>query len=139
PDRRAFGRLGAYTRDPYDRQDPGTEGELPAHGADGGAELQPGDPHRRPRLRDRARQDRVRGPLERGSRQQRADPQALHGIVMERAAVKTIVLVVGSAIGGIIVFIAAIAVYMVYKVSDFNCPHRVAFPSSSLYVKISVV
>ena len=37
--------------------------QLPAHRADGGAELHPGDPHRRPRLRHRARQNRVRGPL----------------------------------------------------------------------------
>ena len=31
---------------------------------DGGAEFHPGDPHRRPRLRHRPRQDRIRGPLD---------------------------------------------------------------------------
>ena len=36
-----------------------------SHRADGGAEFHPGAAHRRPRLRDRARQDRVRGPLRR--------------------------------------------------------------------------
>ena len=48
---------------------------------------------------------------------------------MERATVKTILLVVGSAIGGILVFIAAIAVYVGYKFSEFNSPHGVSFPS----------
>ncbi len=56
-------------------------------------ELQPGDPHRRSRLRHRARPDRVRGALARGAGPQRADPQALHGIVMERTTVWTACLI----------------------------------------------
>ena len=59
---------------------------LPAHGADGGAELQPGDPHRRPRLRHRARQDRLRGRLRRRAQQQRSDPEVLSGAVRPLAA-----------------------------------------------------
>ena len=50
-------------------------------GAHGGAEFPPGDPHRRPRLRDRPRQDRIRRRLARRALQQRADPQAVHGAV----------------------------------------------------------
>jgi len=48
---------------------------------------------------------------------------------MERATVRTILLVVGSAIGGILVFIAAIAVYLGYKFTEFNSSPGISFPS----------
>ncbi len=48
---------------------------------------------------------------------------------MERATVKTILLVVGSAIGGILVFIAAISVYVGYKFSELNSSSGISFPS----------
>ena len=54
---------------------------LPAHRADGRAEFHPGDPHRRPRLRHRPRQDRLRGPLGRRAQQQRSDQEVLSGAV----------------------------------------------------------
>jgi branched-chain amino acid transport system ATP-binding protein len=44
-----------------DRHDPRAETRLRPDGADGGAELPPGDPHRGSRLHYRARRDRVRG------------------------------------------------------------------------------
>ncbi|TMJ26818.1 MAG: ATP-binding cassette domain-containing protein [Alphaproteobacteria bacterium] len=58
-DRRAVGRAGAAAGPAHHRQDQGAEGQLQSHGADGRAELHPGGPHRRPRLRDRAWQDRL--------------------------------------------------------------------------------
>ncbi len=64
--------------------DQAAEGAVSAHRADGRAELHPGDPHRRPRLRHRARQDRVRRPLGRRTQQQRSDPQILYGDVNSR-------------------------------------------------------
>ena len=48
---------------------------------------------------------------------------------MERATVKTVLLVVGSAIGGILVFIAAVAVYLSFKLSELNSPTGISFPS----------
>ncbi len=45
----------------------------------------PGHPHRGPGLCDRARQDRVRGPLGRRAQQQRADPAVLSGAVARQA------------------------------------------------------
>ncbi len=41
---------------------------------------------------------------------------------MERATVKTILLVIGSAIGGILVFIAAIVGYLTYRFSEHALP-----------------
>src|SRR5690348_10961084 len=117
PRRRALRGPRAYTSHPHHRQDQGAEGELRAHGSHGRAEFQPGDPHRRPRLRDRARAHRVRGRLARGPREQRADPQAVHGVVMERLTVRTLVLVVASAVGGIVLFIVAVWGYLVYKIN----------------------
>ena len=46
--------------EPHHRQDQGAQGAAQPDRADGGAELHPGAPHRRPRLCHRARQDRVR-------------------------------------------------------------------------------
>ncbi|HMH18098.1 MAG TPA: carboxypeptidase-like regulatory domain-containing protein [Burkholderiales bacterium] len=48
---------------------------------------------------------------------------------MERATVKTVLIVVGSAIGGILVFIAVVAVYIGYKFSELNSPAGISFPS----------
>ena len=48
-----------------------------SHRPDGRAELHPGHPHRRPRLRDRPRQDRLRGRIGGGAEQQRTDPRVL--------------------------------------------------------------
>jgi branched-chain amino acid transport system ATP-binding protein len=45
---------------PHHRQDQGAEGRVSPHGADGRAELQPGHPHCRPRLRHRPRPHRIR-------------------------------------------------------------------------------
>ena len=58
------------------------QGPVQAHRADGGTELPAGAAHRRPRLRHRARPDRVRGPLGRRAQQQRADPQVLSRAVI---------------------------------------------------------
>jgi hypothetical protein len=49
---------------------------------------------------------------------------------MERSTIRTLLLVVGSAIGGIVIFVAAIAAYVVYKVSYEGFP-EVLFPSRS--------
>lgn len=48
---------------------------------------------------------------------------------MERATVKTVLVVVGSVIGGILVFIAAVAVYLSLKLSELNSPTGISFPS----------
>jgi len=48
---------------------------------------------------------------------------------MERATIKTILLVIGSAIGGILVFIAAIYGYLVYRFSVHNALPEVSFSS----------
>ncbi len=48
---------------------------------DGGAEFPAGLAHRRPRLCDRARTDRVRGPLGGGAQQQRPDQAVLPGAI----------------------------------------------------------
>jgi branched-chain amino acid transport system ATP-binding protein len=53
--RRALGRAIAASGVAGDYQDQRAQAELWPHGADGGAELQPGDPHRRPRLYYRPR------------------------------------------------------------------------------------
>ncbi len=54
--------LGADPGQPHHRCDQRDEAALFADGSDGGAEFHPGDPHRRPRLCHRPRQDRLRGP-----------------------------------------------------------------------------
>jgi len=48
---------------------------------------------------------------------------------VERATVKTILLVVGSAIGGIVIFIVAVSAYFSYKFSGTNSPSEISFPS----------
>lgn len=48
---------------------------------------------------------------------------------MERATVKTILLVIGSAIGGVLLFIVAIVGYFNYKFSGHNAEREVSFPS----------
>src|SRR6185295_13456886 len=58
--RRAFGGPRADPGVAHHHQDQGAEGQVRPDGADGRAELPPGDPHRRPRLHHRARRDRVR-------------------------------------------------------------------------------
>ncbi len=48
---------------------------------------------------------------------------------MERTTVKTVLLVIGSAIGGILVFVAAIVGYFTYKFSGHNPELEVSLPS----------
>lgn len=51
---------------------------------------------------------------------------------MERSTVKTVLLVVGSAIGGIVLFIAAIYGYLVYTFYSGGRPPAMSFPSRSI-------
>src|SRR5262249_28243764 len=87
-DRRAVGRARPDPGHPRDRRHCRDEAALQSHGANGRAEFHPGDPHRRPRLCDRARQDRLRRPIGRSAQQQRPDQKVLSRIVKKAGPTK---------------------------------------------------
>ena len=71
----------ADPREPHYRSDRRNEKTLQSYSADGGAEFHASDPHRRPRVCDRAWKNRLRRRLRRRAQQQRFDQEVLSGIV----------------------------------------------------------
>src|SRR5262249_33470610 len=74
---RAVGRACSNFGQPHDRCHRRDEAALQSHSADGRTEFHTGNPHCRPRLCDRTRQDRLRRRLRRRAQQQRPDQEVL--------------------------------------------------------------
>src|SRR6185436_7899248 len=71
------------------------------HRADGGAELPPGDPHRRPRLHHRARRDRVRRRHGRRARAESAREALLPGHQLKSQSLRYLPVALFGAVMGL--------------------------------------